>query len=361
MQSPFTELVKMLKDRKWHKVHQCVFVPHTSTHIHNILNTFKAVAWVDGRNVFQQKKITTSPIQHQKQSLYQQRTPAIKNDAIQYTTELTQLEELLHLKRYSPNTIKTYKYCFKEFLYFYNSIHPDNITHQQIKKFILYLVNIKGIASSTQNQYINSIKFYYEHVLKREPQTYYIDRPKIGKKLPFVFTEAEVALLLNTVNNIKHRCILLCIYSAGLRISELVNLRLNDILSRQNCIHIRDAKGKKDRYTLLSEKLLIALRTYYQQYRPSYWLFEGPTAGQYSKTSIQKIFKRALKASGITQPATVHTLRHSFATHLLERGVNLRYIQTLLGHNSSKTTEIYTHISNKNLAKISSPLDFLVF
>lgn len=357
MQSPYKELVKTLYDRKWSTSLQCLYIPNTRKHINNVFNTFKGVAWIDmGKITLKKSKLKKSP----PKTLYQQRSKAPDNNSITHYNEVAKLEEILILRRYSINTIKTYKYCFRDFILHYNRLHPEAISTAQIKAFMLYLVNVKEIASSTQNQYINAIKFYYEQVLQREPQNYYWERPKLRKKLPHVFTETEIKQLLLNVHNIKHRCILLTIYSAGLRINELVNLKISDIMTNQACIHIQDAKGKKDRYTLLSNQLLLSLRKYYMEHKPTYWLFEGSTGGQYSKTSIQKIFKRALKASGILKPATVHTLRHSFATHLLERGVNLRYIQTLLGHSSSKTTEIYTHISNKDLSKISSPLDFLI-
>jgi integrase/recombinase XerD len=357
MQSPHKELVKKLHNRKWSTTFQCVYIPNTRKHINNVFDTFKGVAWINMEKINLKKPKSRSK---QPKSLYQQRSKAPDNNTITYYSEVIKLEEILTLRRYSLNTLKTYKYCFRDFINHYNRISPETISTAQIKAFMLYLVNVKGIAASTQNQYINAIKFYYEQVLQREPQNYHWERPKLRKKLPHVFTEEEIQLLLLSIQNIKHRCILLTIYSAGLRISELVNLKISDIMTSQACIHIKDAKGKKDRYTLLSNQLLLLLRNYYKEYQPDYWLFEGATGGQYSKSSIQKIFKRALEASGILKSATVHTLRHSFATHLLERGVNLRYIQTLLGHSSSKTTEIYTHISNKDLSKISSPLDFLI-
>lgn len=362
MQSPHKELVKTLHNRKWSTSLQCLYIPNTRQHIKNVFDTFKGIAWINMEKIKFKKNPSRRKQSRKKppKSLYQQRSKSPENNSVTYYSEVTKLEEILTLRRYSINTIKTYKYCFRDFIHHYNRLSPKTINTAQIKAFMLYLVNVKGIASSTQNQYINAIKFYYEQVLQREPQNYYWERPKLRKKLPHVFTEEEIQLLLVSVQNIKHRCILLTIYSAGLRISELVHLKISDIMTSQACIHIQDAKGKKDRYTLLSNQLLLSLRKYYKEYQPDYWLFEGASGGQYSKTSIQKIFKRALKASGILKPATVHTLRHSFATHLLERGVNLRYIQTLLGHSSSKTTEIYTHISNKDLSKISSPLDFLI-
>lgn len=279
---------------------------------------------------------------------------------IDNTILLINYEEQLMIKRYSYNTIKTYKSCFKEFIAFYPTKTLSTIKNSDIQNFMLHLIRNKNIARSTQNQYINAIKFYFEKVLRRPKEAYQWNRPRTAKKLPHVFTEQEVMRIIQSIKNLKHKCIILTIYSAGLRLSEVLNLRISDIHSKESCIFIRDAKGNKDRYTLLSEKLLLTLREYYITYKPSFWLFEGANGGEYSKSSVQAIFKRALIKAKIEKNGTIHTLRHSFATHLLERGVNLRYIQALLGHNSIKTTEIYTHISKQNLKKIASPLDFLI-
>ncbi|MCP4441647.1 MAG: tyrosine-type recombinase/integrase [Aureispira sp.] len=278
---------------------------------------------------------------------------------IKYPDELIKLEEKLMLHRYSINTIKSYKSCFRKFLVYCKARHPKDVSFKDTRQFLLKHIRSHNLSSSMQNQLVNAIKFYYESVLGRDRVTYNLERPKARKKLPYVLTEDEVSTLLSSVDNLKHRCILFTIYSAGLRLSEVTNLQLTDIMSNQQCIFVRDAKGTKDRYTLLSNKLLHYLRQYYKEYRPNYWLFEGMYGGAYSKRAVQNVLKKALINSRIKKPVTVHTLRHSFATHLLERGVDLRYIQHLLGHNSSKTTEIYTHISMQKMVKLSSPLDFL--
>jgi site-specific recombinase XerD len=186
-----------------------------------------------------------------------------------------------------------------------------------------------------------------------------VDRPREEKTLPVVLSEKEVGDLFKVTENIKHKAILMLAYSGGLRLSELINVRIIDIDSNRMQIRIEQAKGKKDRYTLLSVKLLEILRKYFVAYKPKEWLFEGATGGQYSLGSIQSIMKEAIKKAGIKKKASVHSLRHSFATHLLENGTDLRYIQSLLGHASSKTTEIYTHITTKGFDQIKSPLDNL--
>ena len=268
------------------------------------------------------------------------------------------LEKLIQ-KRYSQNTIKTYVSYMRSFMEEFKNRNPGSVTTPEINEYILKLIRIKGISSSQQNQRINAIKFYYEKVLGRKRMYYNVNRPKKEKRMPRILTVEEVELLLKHCNNLKHKCILMALYSGGLRRSELINLKISDIDSPRMLIRITNSKGNKDRNTLLSEKLLKLLRDYYRYHKPKYWLFEGQGGGQYSATSIANILRKALKKAQIDKNATPHTLRHSFATHLLEQGINLRYIQELLGHSSIITTEIYTHVSSKQLSKIKNPLDNL--
>ena len=190
-----------------------------------------------------------------------------------------------------------------------------------------------------------------------DKEYYQIDRPRRDKVLPDVISEEETLLILNVLDNIKHKAIITTIYSAGLRRSELINLRKTDIDFDKMIIFIRGGKGPKDRISVLSEATASIMKIYLKQYKPNYWMFEGPNRTQYSPSSIRNILNKAVSKAGITKKVTPHMLRHSFATHLLEQGVDIRYIQTLLGHESSKTTEIYTHVSKRSLAKIRSPLD----
>ena len=176
-----------------------------------------------------------------------------------------------------------------------------------------------------------------------------------------MLSEEEVTAILKTITNIKHKALIMTIYSGGLRISELINLKVKDIDSDRMQIRVQQSKGKKDRYTLLSQKTLLILRQYFKEYKPKEWLFEGEGDGEYSQKAIQNILKRAVLKAGIKKRITVHSLRHSFATHLLENGTDLRYIQNLLGHSNSKTTEIYTHITTKGFDQIKNPLDKLEF
>lgn len=280
-----------------------------------------------------------------------------KRTAIQYRTCPEEYTLKLKELRYSEKTVKIYKSLFEEFINFYKTYDIKQIDEKMIIAFLQYLVIERKVSESYQNQSINSIKFYYERVLGGQRRIYLVERPRRDKKLPVVLSEAEVTKAIKTINNLKHRAIVMVIYSGGLRISEALNLKITDIDSKRMQIFIRNAKGGKDRYTLLSKKVVPVLQEYYKLYRPRVWLFEGLTGQQYSESSIGAIVKKAFHDAGIRKQVSTHTLRHCFATHLLENGTDLRYIQTLLGHASSKTTEIYTHMTTKGFDQIVNPMD----
>lgn len=281
---------------------------------------------------------------------------AAKSD---YQQAMDLMLEKLILKKYSQNTVKTYMHMFKQFLIYIHPMPLYQVNTAHILHYHKELITKRNISSSYQNQSINAIKFYIEKVLNLPKISYDFCRPRRSKRLPKVLSLEEVARILDNTHNIKHKTILSVIYGCGLRISECVNLKVEDIDSSNMRLWVRNAKGKKDRITLLSPTLLLQLRAYYIIYKPKQWLFEGVRGKQYSTSSIRQVFNRSKKKARVHMPATVHTLRHSFATHLLDHGTNLRYIQQLLGHSSSKTTEIYTHVSTANLTKITSPLDML--
>lgn len=268
--------------------------------------------------------------------------------------------ELLEQKRYSPSTIKAYKIYFSDFMEYYKGRDLDLLTVEDINTYMLYMVKEKHISATQQNMRINAIKFYYEKVRKGKRQYYGgIARVKEYKALPEVLSREEMKNIFTQITNRKHRCMISLIYSAGLRRSELLNLTPKDIISERMLIKIA-GKGKKCRYSLLSEKVLKELRSYYKEYRPQNWLFEGEQAGeQYSPSALMKILKEAARKAGIKRRVHLHMLRHTFATHLLEQGTDLRTIQELMGHNDIKTTSIYLHVSNAYKAKIPNPLDSL--
>lgn len=260
-------------------------------------------------------------------------------------------------KRYSVNTINTYSDALKSFLTFCNTKAVKDISNADFISYNNDYILKHKFSSSYQNQIVNAIKLFFKIMKESSIEIEKIHRPKREKTLPNVLSKEEVLKIIDATENLKHKTLLALIYSAGLRISEALNMKLKDIDSTRMLIHVKNAKGKKDRYTLLSEKVLLLLREYYLVYKPKEYLFEGQFGGMYSSRSAQVILKQAAEKAGIRKPITLHTLRHSFATHLLESGTDLRYIQDLLGHSSPKTTMIYTHVTNDSLKKIKNPFD----
>lgn len=269
------------------------------------------------------------------------------------------LEKVLKLKGYSQNTLEAYIAQARRFAEFTRK-DLELMELEDIENYVLYLLEKKSCSESYVNVFISSMKFLLKFILKRTDIEPNLLRVKGSKKLPDVLSKEEVSVILNSPLNLKHRAILNLVYSAGLRVSEVANLKITDIDSKLMRIHIRNAKGKKDRYTILSEKALKLLREYYKAYRPKEWLFDGVQSDKHiSVRSVQKIFEKACIKSGILKKATVHNLRKSFATDLLESGVDLRIIQELLGHSDISTTEVYLHVSQELLRGIRSPLDAL--
>ncbi|AFS79478.1 phage integrase family protein [Gottschalkia acidurici 9a] len=270
-----------------------------------------------------------------------------------------ELEKVLKLKGYSPNTIESYVNHIRRFIEYYE-MELKLVTSEEVNEYIIYLLEEKKRSASYVNTSISAIKFMVNNVLSRSDISINMFRVKKEKKFPDILSQEEVTRILNVVENHKHKVLLSLVYSAGLRVSELVRLKIEDIDSIRMLIHVRDAKGKKDRYTLLSEKALIVLRDYYRRYTPKEWLFEGLDKHQHlTERSAQRVFEKACDKVGIKKNVSIHSLRHSFATHLLESGTDIRYIQKLLGHSSTETTMTYTHVSKKYISNIQSPLDRL--
>lgn len=265
--------------------------------------------------------------------------------------------ETLKLLNYSDNTIKNYRQHFLPFINYFPEKKPSQISRNEIMDYLMYVRNKKKWSASEQNQVINSIKFFYEKVLKRSKEIYELPRAKKTFQLPGIFSAEEVRKIIDVTVNKKHKSIICLAYAGGLRVSEIINLKIQDIDSQRMIINLRKAKGKKDRIVMLSEKLLEILREYFRSYKPKTYLFEGQYGGQYSVRSIQEMLKASKKKAGINKKGSVHSLRHSFATHLLEGGTDILSIKKLLGHQSLRTTMIYTHVSKEHLSKIQSPLD----
>lgn len=277
-----------------------------------------------------------------------------------YQKHLSQFKQYLNYRRYSPNTIKTYTDALEVFFRYHHEQLPQNLGVSDVIDFNHGYILENNLSASYQNQVINALKLFYRNRFNRIMDLDNLERPRREKRLPNVLSKQEIKAILGAPTNLKHRAMLSLMYACGLRRSELLGLTLKDVLSDRNLLFIRQSKGKKDRVVPISDKIIDMLREYYKAYKPKTWLFEGQEQGTcYSERSIQLVLKHALVKAGNTKPVSLHWLRHSYATHLLESGTDLRYIQELLGHSSSKTTEIYTHVSTKNLQQIRSPFDDL--
>lgn len=275
---------------------------------------------------------------------------------------LPAMEEHLKLKAYSRSTIHTYLNEMRQLLQALGEIPADELKPENLKKYMLFCLDKLKLTENTLHSRINSLKYYYEQVLHREKFFWDIPRPKKTSELPKTFNQDEIAAIINSIKNIKHKTMLMLAYSAGLRVSEVVSIKTYDIDSKRMTVMIRQAKGKKDRMAPLSPVLLVMLREYAKKHKPDKkgWLFEGLVKGTpYSSRSLQEVIQAAKQKVGIMKPGSIHSLRHSFATHLIDRGTDISMIQKLLGHNDIKTTLRYLHTSNKDLLRIVSPLDDL--
>lgn len=267
----------------------------------------------------------------------------------------------LKAANYSKNTIHHYYHSFALFVYVVQSQGKklDDVTTTEVNNIVLQISTANSYSTSATHIMINAVLYYYRTVLKLPQYKTEIQRPQKEHTLPKVLSKEDVEKIINHCHNLKHKTILVMLYSAGLRAGEIIDLKVKDIDSKRKVIFIRKAKGFKDRTVMLSDKLTELLRKYYKEYKPKEYLFEGQYGDQYSQSSMRMILKDAAKKAGLRESPTLHWLRHSFATHLLEAGTDLRYIQQLLGHSSSKTTEIYTYVSTKHISQIKSPLDDL--
>ncbi|MEO0096066.1 MAG: site-specific tyrosine recombinase/integron integrase [candidate division WOR-3 bacterium] len=354
----FVQRIKTIEGHRWHPDGKYWGFPNTNGTLEKILKVFEGQEInLDPalQNVIVENKVAPAKAEKQFQAESNKiSSPLVGEDKGE--GDFKDLRRELLSRKYSYKTIKTYLYFNRDFLNFIGK-GPSEITDNDIKDYLVHLAEEKQSATSTLNQAINALKFYYGSMLKKK-FIHEVKRPRRDRKLPVVLSKEEIAKILNSVYNIKHKAILMLTYSAGLRVGEVVKLKLEDIDSNRMLIHIKGSKGRKDRYTVLSETALQMLREFWKKYRPKKWLFEGAREERHlSIRSVDKIFRNACSKARIKKDVSVHTLRHSFATHLLEAGTDLRYIQELLGHAHSKTTEIYTHVSTKSLGKITSPLD----
>jgi integrase/recombinase XerD len=354
------QIVKGLNQRYWNQELKLWLIPYGKVQWQQLISNF------DRQNICINKEVLN--FTYQKQHLNNnkkpnnglEKVPKLKIDLSEnHKQALLLMKEQLILNRYTYNTQKNYLSNFTEFLCHYQNEAVDSLTKDHIRDFLLYKIKTDNISESTQNSLINAIKFYYEKVEKRERFVIYDLRPRNAHKLPGFLSKEEVTKLIKVIENDKHRLIIKLIYSAGLRLGELTRLKKSDLRWDTNQILIKCSKGKKDRLATLSDKLKTEIMAYLEKYRPNYYLIEGQDGGIYSPRSVQHIFQAALVKSKIETHATVHTLRHSYATHMILNGVDIRCVQDLLGHNSIKTTEIYTHITDSIKKELKSPLDDL--
>lgn len=343
-------VIKGLPNAKWSKEYNMAYIENKPNNLNLIFTDFKGVAWVNCSHFFPKHAQTK---RNEAISVDQYRKRKLDND---YRPCPEEFLRKLELKRYALNTSKTYIGMFEKFINHFKTTELLDIDEETIRGYLQSLVTERK-SNSYVNQMINSIKFYYEVTMGMPNRFYSVERPRKRDTLPKVISKEEVKMIIKNTNNIKHKCIVSLLYSAGLRRGELISLKLKDIDSKRMVINVNQGKGYKDRITLLSPSVLEDLRLYFKEWKPKVYLFEGPSAKKYSAESVLKIVKRAAKKAGIRKVIGVHTLRHSFATHLLEAGTSIRYIQILLGHSSSKTTEVYTHVATNNIRTIKSPLD----
>ncbi|MCB0463387.1 MAG: tyrosine-type recombinase/integrase [Flavobacteriaceae bacterium] len=269
------------------------------------------------------------------------------------------LNKQLTLKKYSLSTKRIYLAEFKHLLTLLDDYYVGNLNPKRLKDYFLYCLKVEKMSERKMNGKINAIKFFFEQVLHRPKMFFDIPRPKKPQTLPKMLSKTEVKKLFRVTTNLKHRVALQLCYGMGLRVSEVVNIKIVDVDSKRMVLHVRGAKGKKDRYVPLPNSILPQLREYYLTFRPKVYLFEGQYGNAYAKSSLQQVFRFAMKKANINKEIGIHGLRHSYATHLLESGADMRFIQELLGHNSIKTTQVYTKVTPRSTSKIKSPLDSL--
>lgn len=370
---PLNGLLRKLRECRWSKTHQCWYIPDEASCREQLLKVLQGVEVVmEGKgagsvsSLAQESKMSV-PVKPVKPG---ERQPAgrgsllFKGEVIAPVNAhvLPDLQQRLKLKAYSASTIRTYLAEMAHLLKTVGNVPVDSLTPDQLRRYLVYCFERLGVKENTLHSRINAMKFYYEQVLGREKFFWEIPRPKKPVLLPRFFSQEEVAAIIKAAGNLKHRTMLMLAYATGMRVSEVIALRTMDIDSSRMCILIRSAKGKKDRMVTLSPVLLVMLRAYWTEYRPPRdgYLFPGQDkTGPYSSRSLQLVLAAAKEKAGIMKPGSMHALRHSFATHLLDKGTDVTMIMKLLGHNDLKTTLRYLHVTNRDMLQVISPLDGL--
>lgn len=359
------QLLRNNKSLRWSQTMKCWYFSFSKDIKQEIFKLVRGSAFLDYSAFEQEAILEKTNASHPSSTL---KTLQVELKPVNLLQELSEegekkLEEFkkwLRSKRYSDNTIKTYADALKTFLRFYANKAIAEINNNDVIKFNNDYILANKLSASFQNQIVNAVKLFFKKIELKNLDPELLHRPKRAKTLPNVLSKEEVKLILNAHNNIKHKAMLSLIYSCGLRCGELLKLKQEHVDSKRGVLIIKQSKGRKDRIAPLSHKVIELLRDYYKACKPQTYLFEGQNKGEpYDERSLQNVLKQSLEKVNISKPVSLHWLRHSYATHLLENGTDLRYIQEILGHSSSKTTEIYTHVSTKNIQKIVSPFDYL--
>ena len=354
------EKLKRFSMARYSKVRDCYLLPATPFVMDSLFLQFESTGiviesllpknYLNKRNLPNKKQLDLSKT---KKSLLD----LVPEQAQPYLSKM--IDTLLALN-YSSSTLRTYCGAFIQFLRHFEYRNPESINREEIIRFLGSLME-RGLSATSGHSMVNGVQFYYQQVLGKLDFNFVLPRPKKEKKLPVVLTMEECLQIFKVVDNPKHKLLLLIGYGAGLRVSEIVSLKWSDILFEEHKIHVKNAKGKKDRMVMLPYSIVTSLQLYRELYNGKHYVFDGQFAGEpYSTGSVQQVMRNALKLTGLEKKATVHTLRHSFATHLLENGTDIRYIQQFLGHSSIKTTTVYTHLTKTAVDKIQSPLDRMV-
>lgn len=347
------ELVTILRNAfpklTWSDTHKTWYLDHYNQILSDFFRHFKGKLFIDYSDFKREKNIEVVSVRERLEELSELQLNYIQR-----------FKNYLSAKRYSDNTVKAYSEAISTFLKFYAQKSITEIENKDIERFNIEYILKNKLSASYQNQVVNAIKLFFMIVHEKKMVVDLIQRPRMEHKLPNVLSKEEVKAILEALVNSKHKAMLSLIYACGLRRSELLNLKLKDVQSDRKILLIKQSKGKKDRIVPISDKIIEMLRSYYLEYRPKMYLFEGQDPSKrYGERSLELILKKSITIAKIDKPVTLHWLRHSYATHLMESGTDLRYIQELLGHNSSRTTEIYTHVSTKSIQQIKSPFDYL--
>jgi len=331
-------LVRTVNGASWSKSLKAWYLISTAENLSMILKLFKNVTKVDVSKI-------------------SKKTPFKRDLTDEQKKLLNQFYLFLKGKRYSQSTIQTYTFFIADFINFHTKIPLKELSNRAVELFIETVFMERNYSVSSQRQFISALKIFTVFCPQTKIHNLSLERPKKSRILPSVLSQEEVLRIIQYTQNIKHRAILTLLYSCGLRIGELINLKLIDFHIDRKQLIVKKGKGRKDRYVSLADSFLPLLSNYYHSYKPTIYFVEGQNGGKYSAESIRSFLRKSCKKAGIRKPVTPHTLRHSYATHLLENGVDLRYIQTLLGHSKPETTMIYTHVQRKDLMEIQNPLD----